>query len=105
MTFNETGQALFTYDAAVTTTYHNDNMGLSQVLMSDDGTTQTTNLFGLDLIFVDDGTEQRVLLTDGLGSGRVEMVGSYPLLPSTCAEFIEVSVVGIAKNNDIIQSP
>ncbi|MCP4357747.1 MAG: hypothetical protein GY796_07005, partial [Chloroflexi bacterium] len=44
--------------------------------MSDDGTTQTTNLFGLDLIHVDDGTETRTLLADGLGSARVEMVGS-----------------------------
>ncbi|MCP4356484.1 MAG: RHS repeat-associated core domain-containing protein, partial [Chloroflexi bacterium] len=59
---------------AVTTTYHNDNMGLSQVLMSDDGTTQTTNLFGLDLIRIDDGTETRIMLADGLGSARVEMV-------------------------------
>jgi RHS repeat-associated protein len=60
----------------LTTTYTNDIVGLSQVLVSDDGTTQTTNLFGLDLIHQDDGTETRFMLADGLGSVRVEMVGS-----------------------------
>ena len=48
-------------------TYTNDNVGLSQVLVADDGSTQTTNLFGLDLIQQDDGTEIRVLLADALG--------------------------------------
>jgi YD repeat-containing protein len=60
----------------ITTTYSNDNTGLSQVLVSDDGTTQTANLFGLNLIHQDDGTTVRTLLADGLGSVRVEMVGS-----------------------------
>ena len=59
----------------VTTTYTNDNTGLSQVLVSDDGTTQTANLFGLSLIQQDDGSETRTFLNDGLGSVRVEMVG------------------------------
>jgi hypothetical protein len=35
---------------AVTTTYTNDNSGLSQVLVSDDGSTQTHNLLGLSPI-------------------------------------------------------
>jgi RHS repeat-associated protein len=58
----------------LTTTYTNDIVGLSQVLVSDDGTTTTHNLFGLDLISQDDGTTTRYLLADGLGSVRVEMV-------------------------------
>jgi RHS repeat-associated protein len=59
----------------ITTTYTNDNSGLSQVLVSDDGTTQTHNLLGLSLIHQDDGSQTRTLLADGLGSVRVEMVG------------------------------
>jgi RHS repeat-associated protein len=58
-----------------TTTYTNDIIGLSQVLVSDDGTTTTHNLFGLDLISQDDGSHTRYLLADGLGSTRIEMVG------------------------------
>ena len=41
----------------------------------DDGTTQTANLFGLDLIASDDGTATLTMLPDGLGSVRVEMQG------------------------------
>ncbi|VAW43107.1 hypothetical protein MNBD_CHLOROFLEXI01-4638, partial [hydrothermal vent metagenome] len=59
-----------------TTTYTNDNVALSQVLVSNDGTTTTYNLFGLDLIQQDDGSQTRTLLVDGLGSARVEMVGN-----------------------------
>ncbi|MCI0645111.1 MAG: hypothetical protein L0346_09540, partial [Chloroflexi bacterium] len=47
-----------------------------QVLIADDGTNQVANLFGLDLIHQDDGAETRTLLADGLGSIRLEMVGS-----------------------------
>ena len=50
--------------------------------MADDGTTTTTNLFGLDLVLQqgDDGRSLTAraplyLLTDGLGSVRVEMMG------------------------------
>jgi RHS repeat-associated protein len=46
------------------------------MLVSDDGTTQTHNLLGLNLIHQDDGSHIRTLLADGLGSVRVEMVGS-----------------------------
>ena len=46
------------------------------MLVSDDGETQTTNLLGLSLIHQDDGSQTRTLLADGLGSVRVEMVGS-----------------------------
>jgi RHS repeat-associated protein len=59
----------------LTTTYTNDIVGLSQVLVSNDGITTTYNLFGLDLISQDDGTQTRILLTDGLGNTRLEMVG------------------------------
>ena len=59
----------------ITTTYHNDIVGLSQVLIADDGTTQTANLFGLDLIASDDGTTTLTMLPDGLDSVRVEMQG------------------------------
>lgn len=65
-----------TGSTTTTITYTNDIMGLSQVLVSDDGTTTTYNLFGLDLISQDDGTETRFMLTDGLGSVRTEMVGN-----------------------------
>ena len=58
-----------------TITYSNDILGLTQVLLADDGATTTANLLGLDLIAQDDGSETRVLLADGLGSARVEMVG------------------------------
>jgi hypothetical protein len=50
----------------ITTIYTNDNSGLSQVLVSDDGTTQTHNLLGLSLIQQDDGSQTRTLLADGL---------------------------------------
>ena len=58
-----------------TITYSNDILGLTQVLLADDGATTTANLLGLDLIAQDNGSETRVLLADGLGSARVEMVG------------------------------
>ena len=48
---------------------------MSQVLIADDGTTQTANLFGLDLIASDDGATTLTMLPDGLGSVRVEMQG------------------------------
>jgi YD repeat-containing protein len=71
-------QAEFIYDGAgnrvqqvdhsggqpVTTTYTNDVVGLAQVLVADDGATQTANLFGLSLIHQDDGDEIRTLLSD-----------------------------------------
>ena len=38
--------------------------------------TQTANLFGLDLIFTQDGNATHTLLADGLGTARVEMVGA-----------------------------
>ena len=64
------------YSAGITITYTNDILGLTQVLVADDGTTRVYNLFGLDLIHQEDGTVIRFLLTDGLGSVRTEMVGS-----------------------------
>ncbi|MGH2538248.1 MAG: RHS repeat-associated core domain-containing protein [Candidatus Promineifilaceae bacterium] len=57
----------------VTTTYANDILGLSQVLAAADGTNQLYNLFGLDLIHQDDGSQTLTLLADGLGSVRLQM--------------------------------
>ncbi len=67
----------------ITTTYHNDIVGLSQALLMDDGTTQTANLFGLDLIASDDGANTLTMLPDGLGSVRVEMLGELVSSVST----------------------
>jgi len=83
-------QAIFTYDGEdnrvrqvditgsqpVTTTYTNDNSGLSQVLAASTGVTTTHYLIGLDLISQDNGVETRILLADGLGSARTELVGN-----------------------------
>jgi RHS repeat-associated protein len=60
----------------ITTTYTNDIVGLSQVLVADEGTAQVVNLFGLDLIHQDDDSQTLTLLVDGLGSVRSEMAGS-----------------------------
>lgn len=64
----------------ITTTYSNDNSGLSQMLVSQvvsgGVVTTTTNLFGLSLISQDTGAAVRTLLADGLGSARTEMRGS-----------------------------
>jgi RHS repeat-associated protein len=68
-------QVNYTSGSAITTTYRNDAVGLTQVLAADDGTEQVYNLYGLDLIAQDDGAETRTLLADGLGSARTEMVG------------------------------
>jgi RHS repeat-associated protein len=73
---NRLQQIDHTGSTPITTTYTNDNTGLSQVLVSDDGATATANIFGLDLIYQDDGADTRTLLADGLGSARMEMVGS-----------------------------
>jgi len=64
----------YTGDPTITTTYINDILGLTQVLVADDGTNEVYNLFGLDLISQDSGGEIRGLLADGLGSVRTEMV-------------------------------
>ncbi len=67
-------QVDYTGTSPVTTIYANDIAGLTQVLVADDGTEQVYNLFGLDLIGQDEGTNTRYLLADGLGSVRTEMV-------------------------------
>lgn len=69
-------QVDYTSGTPVTTTYTNDVVGLTQVLVADDGTSQVVNLFGLDLVKQDSGAEVRTLLGDGLGSVRLEMVGA-----------------------------
>lgn len=71
----------------VTITYTNDILGMTQVLLADDGTTTTANLFGLDLISQDDGTQTHFLLTDGLGSVRQELAGgNFVIANSSSAE-------------------
>ena len=72
---NRLRQVDFTGASVITTTYANDILGLTQVLIADDGTSQVVNLFGLDLIQQDDGNGALALLADGLGSVRLEMKG------------------------------
>ncbi len=67
----------------ITTTYTNDIMGLTQVLVANDGSSEVYNLFGLDLISQDDGTGMRTLLVDGLGSVRQEMAAGEVETTST----------------------
>ncbi len=70
---NRVQQIDHTGSTPITTTYINDVVGLTQVLVADNGSTQTVNLFGLDLVGQDDGANFRTLLTDGLGSIRSEV--------------------------------
>ncbi|MBE2224442.1 MAG: RHS repeat-associated core domain-containing protein, partial [Anaerolineae bacterium] len=78
-------------DTPVTTTYTNDIMGLTQVLVADDGSQPVYSLLGLDpstgsgrrLISQDDGTGMRTLLVDGLGSVRQEMAAGEVETTST----------------------
>lgn len=71
---NRVQQVDLTGSTPVTTTYANDNLGLSQVLVAYSGNEETSNLFGLDLILQDTRAAILTLLTDGLGSVRLEMV-------------------------------
>jgi RHS repeat-associated protein len=72
---NRLQQVDYTGTEPITTSYTNDIIGLTQVLVADDGTGQVNNLFGLDLIHQDDGSQTLTLLADGLGSVRTEMSG------------------------------
>ena len=83
-------QVNYTSGTPVTTTYSNDVAGLTQVLVADDGTEQVHNLFGLDLISQDSGSEVRTLLVDGLGSVRVEMVAGVVETATTYEPYGEV---------------
>ena len=58
--------------------------------MADDGTSQVTNLFGLDLISQDSGSEVRTLLVDGLGSVWQEMAGSVVETATTYSPYGKV---------------
>ncbi|MCP4363096.1 MAG: hypothetical protein GY796_34275, partial [Chloroflexi bacterium] len=62
---NRVQQIDHTGSTPITTTYINDAVGLTQVLVADNGSTQTYNLFGLDLVGQDDGTNFRTLLAEG----------------------------------------
>ena len=74
----------------MTTTYTNDIVGLTQVLVADDGTSQVTNLFGLDLIAQSDTSETRHLLADALGSVRIEMVDGVVMAATTYSPYGKV---------------
>ncbi|MCP5094729.1 MAG: hypothetical protein GY943_04170 [Chloroflexi bacterium] len=84
---NRVQQIAYGESENTTITYTNDNVGLSQVLVADDGMTQTVNLFGLDLIQQDDGSTIRVLLGDALGSARQELVDDVVETTSTYEPF------------------
>lgn len=73
-TGNRVQQVDHTGAAPLAISYTNDVAGLTQVLVADDGAEQVYNLFGLDLIGQDEGSQTRILLADGLGSVRMEMV-------------------------------
>jgi RHS repeat-associated protein len=73
---NRLGQVDYTGATTTTITYTNDIIGLVQVLVADDGTEKIYNHFGLDLILQDDGATDLVLMADGLGSVRTEMMGA-----------------------------
>ncbi|HSH05120.1 MAG TPA: polymorphic toxin-type HINT domain-containing protein [Anaerolineae bacterium] len=60
----------------ITTTYIQDLQGLAQVLVAESDTATNYYLMGHTRIAQDNGSEVRYLLTDGLGSVRVEMVGA-----------------------------
>ena len=83
-------QVDYTGATPITTTYTNDTFGLTQVLVADDGPTQVYNLFGLDLISQDSGSEVRTLLVDGLGSVRMEMVSGVVEVATTYSPYGEV---------------
>jgi RHS repeat-associated protein len=72
---NRLQQVDYTGGTPTTTTYANDIQGLTQVLLADDGTSQTANLFGFDLIHQQNSkqNDSLYLLTDGLGSVRQEI--------------------------------
>ena len=76
---NRVGQVDHSGGGPVTTSYSNDNLGLTQVLMvASNSITTTHNLFGLDLLGqqTNGQTNPRTFLADGLGSVRTEMAGS-----------------------------
>lgn len=73
---NRLQQVDYTGSKTITTTYTNDILGLSQVLVATQGANQVHNLFGLDLIHQDTSTQTLTLLTDGLGSIRLEMAAT-----------------------------
>ena len=72
---NRLQQVDYTSGSAVTTRNANNIQGLAQVLIADDGTTQTANLFGFDLIHQQNIQQNDLLylLADGLGSVRQEL--------------------------------
>ena len=71
---NRLRQIAYGATETVTTTYTNDTSGLSQVLVADDGTTQTVNIFGQDLLYQQKQDDLLYLLSDSLGSIRTEML-------------------------------
>jgi hypothetical protein len=83
-----------------TTKYVNDVVGLTQVLVADDGTNEVVNLFGLDLIGQDRGGEVRTLLVDGLGSVRLELKGGDVVAATTFSPYGEaLAQAGLATSS------
>jgi YD repeat-containing protein len=72
---NRLQQVDYTGGTPAATTYANDIQGLTQVLLADNGTSQTANLFGFNLIHQQNNqqSDPLFLLTDGLGSVRQEV--------------------------------
>lgn len=73
--------------------------------MADDGTNTAHNLFGLDLISHDSGSEVRTLLVDGLGSVRTELLGALVETATTYEPYGQVllqsgtnGTMAVAKN-------
>ncbi|HSH05118.1 MAG TPA: hypothetical protein VLL52_21565 [Anaerolineae bacterium] len=69
-------QVVYSGTTPITTTYIQDLQGLAQVLVAESDTATNYYLMGHARIAQDNGSEMRYLLTDGLGSVRVEMVGN-----------------------------
>lgn len=84
---NRVQQVDYTTTTPITTTYTNDTLGLSQVLVADDGSQKTYNLFGHDLVSSADNEETRLFLADGLGSVRMEMVNGTVKTTKTYAPY------------------
>lgn len=84
---NRVQQVDLTGSTPVTTTYANDNLGLSQVLVAYSDNEQTFYIAGLGLVSEQSGNESRYLLTDGIGSVRVELLDQEIINISTYEPF------------------
>ncbi|HSH05122.1 MAG TPA: RHS repeat-associated core domain-containing protein, partial [Anaerolineae bacterium] len=69
-------QVVYSGTTPITTTYIQDLQGLAQVLVAEGSAETNYYLMGHARIAQDNGSQVRYFLADGLGSVRVEMVGS-----------------------------